>query len=265
MHLRLIIAALLFPLFAFSAPYSALNDGETFIYRVMWGPFSKAGEIKVEAKKELHEGKPAFRIRVTTSSKGVVRTLYRYEDVAEALIDEATGRLIVATEVAHNGEKVSDATTRFDYEKRKVTHTDLVRTGRNTVFDLPDGNPVDLISALIEAREWANAVGIKRDALIWAGRDVYPVTIYADTVETVWTPKGDVRALALIPRMESEAPRGLFKRGGEIKVWVAQDAERLPVKMQLKLKFGTASLYLLEHVGGPTAKGESPKKLAEAP
>ena len=39
-------------------------------------------------------------------------------------------------------------------------------------------------------------------------------------------------------------PKGLFKRGGEIKVWIAQDGSRLPVKMQLKLNFGSATLSL---------------------
>jgi hypothetical protein len=39
-------------------------------------------------------------------------------------------------------------------------------------------------------------------------------------------------------------PKGLFKRGGEIKVWIAQDGSRLPVKMQLQLKFGSATLSL---------------------
>lgn len=256
MNLRFVAALLSLPFVALSAPYTALSDGESFTYRVMWGPFSKAGEIRVQAKRELHEGSPALRIIVTTTSRGVVRTLYRYEDVSEALIDEATGRLIVATEVAHNGEKMIDATTKFDYLSRKLTHTDLVRPGRNTEVRLPEGDPVDLISALIESREWANRVGIKRDALIWAGRDVYPVTIYADASEVVWTPNGEVRALALTPRMEREAPRGIFKRGGEIKVWVAQSGERLPVKMQLKLKFGTASLYLMEHVGGRKIEAE---------
>lgn len=265
MNLRFVAALLCLPFAALAAPYTAMSDGESFVYRVMWGPFSKAGEIRVKAKREMHEGAPAFRIVVTTLSRGLVRTLYRYEDVAEALIDEATGRLIVATEVAHNGEKVTDATTKFDYAARKVTHTDLVRPGRNTVFRLPEGDPVDLISALIDSREWASSVGIKRDALIWAGRDVYPVTIYAEAIETVWTPKGEVTALSLSPRMETEAPRGIFKRGGEIKVWVAQTGEKLPVKMQLKLKFGTASLYLMEHDVGKVSNSNAASVGARPP
>jgi hypothetical protein len=65
----------------------------------------------------------------------------------------------------------------------------------------------------------------------------------------VRTPLGKYKTLVLVPRMEKD-PKGLFKRGGEIKVWIAQDGSRLPVKMQLKLKYGTASLLLTEHKKG---------------
>ena len=42
-------------------------------------------------------------------------------------------------------------------------------------------------------------------------------------------------------------PKGLFKKGGEIKVWISQDLSNLPVKMQLKLNFGAATLSLSDY------------------
>ena len=73
------------------------------------------------------------------------------------------------------------------------------------------------------------------------------MTLHAESYEQVRTPQGEERAMLLVPRMDTEEPRGVFKRGGEIKVWVSQDGDRQPVKMQLKLKFGTAMLTLMEH------------------
>jgi hypothetical protein len=63
---------------------------------------------------------------------------------------------------------------------------------------------------------------------------------------------GRYKALVLVPRMERD-PKGVFKRGGEIKVWISQDAARLPIKMQLVLKYGTASLLLSGHKSPPAA------------
>jgi hypothetical protein len=230
-----------------ASPYSAFKDGEKFTYRASWGLFTKAGEIKIRAAKETLNGKPVFRLTVVTETKGVVSGFYRYEDTAEALIDAETGRIISSTEQASNSEKLSDAITRFDYVKRLAVHEDKLRPGRNREFAIPEGDAIDLISALVQTRDWAKEPGIKRDALIFAGRDIYPVTIYAEGYERVYTPKGEQEALVLVPRMEKDAPRGIFKKGGEIKVWVSRNAERLPIKMQLKLKFGTASLHLTEH------------------
>ena len=58
---------------------------------------------------------------------------------------------------------------------------------------------------------------------------------------------GTFKALRLVPRMDKEPPRGLFQRGGEIKVWISDGARPLPVRMQLKLNFGTATLSLQQH------------------
>ena len=79
--------------------------------------------------------------------------------------------------------------------------------------------------------------------IVQFGRDFYPLSIHAEGYEEVRTPMGKYKTLVLVPRMEKD-PKGLFKRGGEIKVWIAQDGSRLPVKMQLKLNFGSATLLL---------------------
>jgi hypothetical protein len=248
---RLSIAFLLVITCALAAPYNAFRDGESFRYKVSWGIFSNAGEIKVSAQQEMYHGRPAFRIRMVTSTKGVVRGLYTYDDTAEALIDVESGRLISATEVVANGDRSINATTHFDYSSRLALHRDTARPSRNVDIPIPDGDPVDLLSALIGTRHWTATPGDKMASLIFAGRDVYPVNIYADRIEAVDYQRKSVPALLLLPRMEGDSPRGIFKRGGEIRVWVAQEGEKLPVKMQLKLKFGTAHLALIEHKQDP--------------
>ena len=96
------------PLLSMAAPYTAFRDGESFTYRAGWGIFPRAGEIKITARYETADGRPAVRIVMHTSTHGIVRGLYTYDDVAEALIDVETGRLLRATDVAENGEKLAD-------------------------------------------------------------------------------------------------------------------------------------------------------------
>ena len=244
---------MLTPLLASAAPYTAFRDGETLLFRVSWGIFLHAGDIRISARREVTEGRTAFRITMVTSSRGILRGFYPYDDRAEALIDEATSRIVSARDVGTAEDKtVSDTQTLFDYTKRVATHTDKARPSRDQEFAIPAGDPVDLISALVQTREWQLQMGDKRAAVIYFGNDLYPVTLYAENYEQVRTPQGDQRTLLLVPRMDTEEPRGVFKRGGEIKVWVSQDGDRQPVKMQLKLKFGTATLTLMEHKVEPS-------------
>ena len=231
-----------------AAPYSALRDGEFFRYRAGWGPFAHAGEITVSAR-YLPEPPPAsVRLLMVTATRGFIHHFYHYENRSEAWLDAATGRIRNITDRSTGGDQPINATVHFDYAARRASYRDADNAKRNSDIPIPDGEPIDLLSALIQTRDWQLRPGDHRDALVYAGRDIYPVTIYAEKYETIRTPTlGTKETLMLIPRMEKQAPRGMFRQGGVIRVWVAQDATRLPVKMTLQLKFGTATLWLEEH------------------
>jgi len=231
---------------AAAAPFTAIRDGESFTYKIGFAFFSKAGELSIMARHESLNGVDVARVSTETTSRGVVRSLYKLDNQAEVVIDRASGRMLSTKESGADSKRATDTETTFDYTKRVARHTDRVRTERSRDIPIPAGDPLDLISALIQTRDWGLKPGEKRDTLVHFGPDLYPLTIHAEGFEEVRTPLGKYKALVLVPRMEKD-PKGLFKRGGEIKVWIAQDGSRLPVKMQLKLKYGTASLLLNEH------------------
>jgi len=235
---------------AAAAPFNVFADAETFTYKVSWAVFPGAGRIVIAAHNELLDGHPVVRLTVDTSTHGVVRMFYSYDDRAVAMVDRATGRILTASDKGGGGGKeTSDSETTFDYATRQVTHVNRARPGRNRVFTLPPGDPVDLISCLIDTRTWDVKPGDKRDAVVYFDNDVYPVTITAMDYETVYTPLGTFKALRLEPAMTAH-PKGIFARQGQIQVWVSQNPPRLPVKMQLHLKLGTATLTLIKHDPG---------------
>jgi hypothetical protein len=88
---------------------------------------------------------------------------------------------------------------------------------------------------------------------------VYPVTIVAEDYETVGTWLGTFKTLRLVPRMEQN-PKGIFARGGNIQVWVSQGQPKLPVRMQLQLRLGTATLSLSKYEPGKAKTTEAPPK-----
>jgi hypothetical protein len=239
---------------ASAEPFTAFGDGERLVYKVSWG-FIGAGKIVISAKAETSpEGKPLMRITNTIASTGVVRGLYRFDNAAEILIERETGRMLWSAEKGLERDKKTESRTDFDYAASVAHHKDTYRPNRNVDITLkPNDAPMDLISALIQTRRWEIKTGESRDVLVHFGRELFPVTIHAEGMEKVDTPLGDFQAMLLSPRMEKEPPRGIFKRGGKISVWVAQSGPRLPVKMQLQLGFGSATLTLIEHTPPPPA------------
>ena len=103
-----------------------------------------------------------------------------------AQIDRPTGRLLSVKETGASGERATDNEFLIDYEKRRATYTDRVRPSRSGELALPaGGDPIDLISALVQTRDWNLKPGEKRDVVVQFGRDFYPLSIYAERFEDV--------------------------------------------------------------------------------
>lgn len=241
-----LLLSLCLPGFALATPFVAIRDGEGFTYKVAFAIFSHAGDIEISGQQSASAA-DRIAITVDTRSRGIVRSLYEFDSKAVADIEQATGRLLRVHETGADPKRPIDNEFVVDYDKRLATYTDRVRPGRSGEIPLPEGgDPLDLISALVQTRDWNLKPGEKRDVVVQFARDFYAISIQAEGYEEVRTPLGKYRALVLVPRMERN-PKGLFKRGGEIRVWIAQDGSRLPVKMQLKLRFGSATLSLSEY------------------
>ncbi len=239
--------ALLPALPVLAAPFTAFTDGETFTYKVSWGIFIHAGDIVVAAHKEKNtNGSDVFRITTDTATRGFLRGFYTYSNQAEGVINQQTGRLANLREKGTDGQHFTDTETTFDYDRKIAWYIDHYRPERSQEVPIPDGDPIDLISALVATRDWNLQPGEKKDVLVNFGNEFFPLSIYAEHYEEVRTSLGTYHTLVLVPRMEQN-PRGIFKRGGEIKVWISQQGQKLPVKMQLKLKFGAATLLLTDY------------------
>ena len=74
--------------------------------------------------------------------------------------------------------------------------------------------------------------------------------------EKVKTPLGEYDTLVLEPRMEKTPPKGMFKRGANVRVWVSRDDARLPVRFQVEFKVGTGVATLVKYTP-PTASSDA--------
>ncbi len=245
----------------------ALGDGETLKYRVRWGLFAGAGEIVVQARESETAGLPQINVATRTSTRGFVRSLYVFDGDGECIFDGRDGRLLAIKAASHTSKKSTRSMAVFDHPNQTVQYVDYIRPERNAELPMPEGNPMDLITCLVQTRNWDLKPGDRSPATVMFERDFYDLTVIAERYEKVRTPMGEFDTLLLVPVMERE-PKGMFKRGGQVRVWISQDDLRLPVKFEVSMKVGTGVAVLTEYTppkGGGTAVAAAPAAGAKEP
>lgn len=238
-----------FTLIASAPAQLALRPGESLTYRVGWGIYFGAGEINIFAELPAATTPPGRILNITTTAtRGFARALYAFDARAEALVAAPTGRLLSHVETTATREKNTRHITTFDYAKRTALYRDEINPAKNLDFPLPPGEPLDLILSLINTRQWNLKPGEKRDALVLFEKEAYELTIHAVRYESVTTRLGTFNTLVLEPRMEKTPPKGMFKKGSAVRVWIAvDDPRRLPVKFKVEFKFGSGVATLVAY------------------
>jgi hypothetical protein len=235
-----------------SAPWAwggsaiALSSGEVLKYRVRWGIFTNAGAIEVSAHKEEVEGLPQIRIDTHTNTRGLVRALYAFDGSGQSIFDGRDGRLLAISAWSATAKKTTKTMAVFDYASGKVHYADYVDSSKDRVMDIPPGSPMDLITSLIETRRWDLRPGDRVPATIMFGKEFYEVVVVADSYARVHVPLGNFDTIVLVPKMETN-PRGLFKKGGSVRVWISRDERHLPVMFEVSMGFGTGTAELAQY------------------
>ncbi|MEE8437109.1 MAG: DUF3108 domain-containing protein, partial [Candidatus Neomarinimicrobiota bacterium] len=123
--------------------------------------------------------------------------------------------------------------TIFDYEKM------IAISSEDTTVILQ--NIVDPYSLFYLLRTVPLNEGIPMIFSTYKNKKVKDIKFKVGTKTVINSPLG---SFMCIPVKPYNADRSLFKNKGSIKIWFSEDKRRLPVKIQIKLKFGSLTLLL---------------------
>lgn len=247
----------LFSLLA-SAQGMPLRDGERLSYRVSWAVVPGAGEITISAVNDSAAPRPSLRVTTTTSTRRLARLLLPFDARAESVFDLSTGKLLALTESSQTRDKRAEHTVTFDPEARAASYRRSGDTASRALA-VPAGDPTDLIMGLLQTRTWDLKPSESREALVLFDDDFYELTIHFARYEEVRTSLGTFNTIVLEPRMDRTAPKGMFRRGGTVRVWIAQNEERLPVRFEVEFKIGTGTATLESYSPPKTAHAANPR------
>lgn len=231
-----------------------LMPGETMAFEVRL-----AGALVGEAQLAVGElgevaGRPAIVVRSRAATAGAAALLKQLSDEATTTVDAETGRPITVDTVAVAGARKVVARAEFRGPVAEVTYTrtngevtDAAQTMRLALGTAP---VFDAHTAMAQLRGWKAPVGAQRTVFVVGGRRLWRVEVTYAGEEAIGSALGNRRAVVFEGR-SWRARRDLSSETGKpartFRVWLSDDADRVPLKVVGKTELGDVVMDLTEY------------------
>lgn len=256
-YILLIILVFSFPLSAqdstFLKPvaFNPVQLGETLEYKVTFGFFT-VGKAQIKTAPHVYKvnGRPCYKIDVKGKTSGAVDWVASVEDVWGTYIDTLGFYPYVSYRNIKENSYRKDEVTKFDQLNRMVELK--VMNNKTGQFHEPE-----IFQTLMPVRDIVGGYTFLRtidyegknvgDTISVHGvfeKEVYQLDILFAGREVVKTKFGSMRTLKLVPVMPDNK---LFAGENSISIWLSDDLNKIPVKIEAELVIGKAGCELISH------------------
>jgi hypothetical protein len=220
----------------------AFKKGEMLKYRIHYG-FIDAAEATIEIKNEEHVigGRKALHVLGLGYSKKTFDWFFRVRDRYETYIDEEKVVPLVFIRRVDEGGYIINQNMVFNHKKKKVDSD-------GKIFDVPE-NVQDMLSAFFYARclDFSNAKeGDVFTISSFVDNQMFPIMIKYVGKETIKSDVGKIRCLKFRPVVQTGR---IFKKEEDLKVWISDDKNHIPIRAQADIMFGSLKMDLTEYTG----------------
>ncbi len=194
------------------------------------------GEAVIEAARE----QTGFHITTSIKSNPVISAIYPVDNLVETRL--INGNYLVTKIRQREGGVKSD--TGFTLKFREKTAFWADRTRNLYANDpLPREDVLDFLSGFYYLRTHRLEVGKPVELYLYDSNEYAPVTVEVLRRESVTLPGSrKVDALVVHPLLKTE---GFFKRSGEVLIWLTDDENKVPVKMETTIALGRVTAELV--------------------
>lgn len=220
--------------------------GERVEYRIHYG-FINAAEARVDVAKNISRvnGRPCYRINVFGRTTGAFDVFTKVRDTWRSFVDTTTLEPHQFYRNIRENSYRKEETTYFDRRLNKVT----TKTKDTTmVFDVPY-NIHDIISGYYFIRTLnfdGKKEGDTMDIPIFLSDEVFRMKVKYAGRETIKTKYGRIKVFKLHPIMPKNK---LFKGENAIRLWISDDPNKIPVKIEADLLIGSLAMDLKYYSG----------------
>ncbi|MGB9711187.1 MAG: DUF3108 domain-containing protein [Thermodesulfovibrio sp.] len=209
---------------------------ETMKFDIYWmGIYVGSAVVSVKGDENT------ITITSQVKSAGFISNFYYVNDHAESTIQKGLPKhfTLVQIEGKHRGNKE----TIFDYENKEIVFINHLKNntfyhkGINKVF-------MDVLSGFFYLR--AMPINLNEPVTV----DIFDSNKFATVVvqpikeEKIEISNKQIDTIVIKPQLDTE---GLFKRKGDIIIWLSKDASKIPLKIETKVPVGKVVAELKEY------------------
>jgi len=216
--------------------------GEELQYRVRYG-FITAGQasLKVEGSDVKFNNNPVYHLIAHGRTAGSFDVFKKVRNRYDSYIDKDDLTPHLYTENIHEGNYKRNDKARFYQDQRKVVSRKGSYKGTDQTFDI--------VSAYYFARN-LDLSDVKPGQVFtmyyYLQDKITDLTIKYIGKETIKTHNGYIRCLKFNPSIQ---PGRIFRKDSKLYLWVSDDINRVPVKANVELLIGSATLELVDAKG----------------
>ncbi|TKS57509.1 DUF3108 domain-containing protein [Mesohalobacter halotolerans] len=241
-HKKSFLLVLIFTTAFSVAQEKAFQDGERLDYRVKYGWFN-ASKASLEVKLDKLDGKTVYHIKGFGKSTGLLDVFFKVRDRYESFIDTNQVKPYKFIRDIIEGGYYKNKMISFDYSQKIATvHDYKYDTVHKHQFT---DKTQDMLSALYYLRNQVNNKKLKKG-------DEYTLNMFFDEQnfdfktrflgrETIETKFGKVKCLIFRPYVKSGR---VFEEEESVTVWISDDMNKIPVKIEAELAVGSLTAKL---------------------
>jgi hypothetical protein len=225
----------------------AFGPGERLVYDISYMGMS-AGTAVMEVKEAIwHNGRVVYPVVSTAQSNDMVSLFYPVNDRVESLIDADAIYSHRIDVKQHQGKKRREKVIDFDQSQHLATQ---YRKEKKEVFSIPAEVQDSLSSLYFFRNQPLPRVGQSIFIPVHESEKNWNLEIRLLGRERLTTPVGAFNTIKVQALLRY---KGIFLDEGDVWIWMTDDPQHLPVKINSTIKIGTINAVLISRRSSPVA------------
>ena len=227
--------------------FEAFKTGESLKFRIHYG-FFNASYATLNLNEDFVEGKKVFKATAIGRTTGIARFFFKVEDIYETFFDQNLVQPIKSTRNIYEGGYTKNVEINYDYLRNLANINDIKNSRLSSVKI--EKNVQDLISTFYFLRNHFDVKKLKQNDFIriniFFDAENYPFRMKFLGYENLKTKFGTINCLKFRPYIESGR---VFGDSESLTLWVSNDKNKIPVKIEAGLRIGSIEADLEEFRG----------------